>query len=119
MPAEYDRMLVGVTMVVCITVFVVSAFALRARMHRLSVTYEARVKTLQAADAVLIHQRDVAALETELRNAAKEAAVMRRNAGLFRLLWPHEYDRAFYTGQRFIAQCSRVITLASVRQALP
>ena len=112
-------MLIGVAMVVCIAVFVISAFALRARMHRLSVTYEARMKTLEAAEAVLVRQRDVVALETELQNAAKDAEVMRRNAGLFRLLWPHEYDRAFYTGQRFIAQCSRVITLASARQALP
>lgn len=108
-------MLLGVAMVVCIAVFVTCAFVLRARMHRLSVAYETRMKTLEAAEAVLVRQRDLAALEAELKNAAKDAEVMRRNAALFRLLWPHEYDRAFYTGQRFIAQCSRVVTLASYR----
>jgi Tfp pilus assembly protein PilX len=111
-------MVFGLTMVVCVAVFVVCAFALRARMHRLSVTYEARMKTLQAAEAVLLQQRDIASVETELRTASKDAEVMRRNAALFRLLWPHEYDRAFYSGQRFIAQCSRIVTLASAGQAL-
>jgi hypothetical protein len=43
----------------------------------------------------------------------KNTTVMRRNAILFRLLWPEEYDRAFYSGQRLIAQCSRIVTLAS------
>lgn len=106
-------------MVVCIAVFVITALALRVRMHRLSVAYEARMKTLQAAEAVLLQQRDIASVESELRDAAKDAEVMRRNAALFRLLWPHEYDRAFYSGQRFIAQCTRIVTLASARQALP
>ena len=112
-------MLLGLAMVVCVAVFVISAFLLRARMHRLSVAYEARMKTLEAADVVLMHQREIAAFEAELRDAANDAEVMRRNAALFRLLWPHEYDRAFYTGQRFIAQCSRVVTLASAHQAFP
>jgi hypothetical protein len=37
---------------------------------------------------------------------------MRRNALLFRLLWPHEYDRTFYAGERLIAQSSRLLALA-------
>ena len=111
-------MLLGLTMVVCIAVFVICAFLLRARMHRLSVAYEARMKTLQAAEAVLLQQREIESVETELRCAAKDAEVMRRNAALFRLLWPHEYDRAYYTGQRFIAQCRRIVTLTSAGQAL-
>lgn len=81
-------------------------------MHRLSAAYEARMKTLAAAEAVLLEQGDVTAVEREMRAVAKNAAVMRSNAMLFRLLWPEEYDRAFYAGQRLIAQYTRIVALA-------
>lgn len=106
-------MFVGVTTIVCIVVFVICAFLLRVRMHRLSAVYEARMKTLAAAEAVLLEQGDVSAVERELHSVKKDTTVMRRNAMLFRLLWPEEYDRAFYAGQRLIAQYSRIVALAS------
>lgn len=106
-------MILGLTTVVCIAVFVVCAFVLRSRMHGLSAAYEARIKTLAAADAVLMAQNDVSHVERELRSVVKDANVMRRNAVLFRTLWPDEYDRAFYAGQRLIAQCTRIVALSS------
>jgi Tfp pilus assembly protein PilX len=106
-------MFVGLTTVVCIAVFVVSAFALRIRMHRLSAVYEARIKTLAAAEAVLLEQGDINGVQLELESVVKNTTVMRRNAMLFRLLWPEEYDRAFYTGQRLIAQYTRIVALGS------
>jgi hypothetical protein len=81
-------------------------------MHHLSAAYEARMKTLAAAEAVLLAQADVAGVERELQSVVKDTDVMRRNAVLFRLLWPHEYDRAFYSGQRLIAQYSRIVALS-------
>jgi hypothetical protein len=106
-------MFVGVTTVVCIVAFVVSAFALRVRMHRLSAVYEAKIKTLAAAEAVFLQQGDVEAVEREMQHVVKNTRVMRQNAVLFRLLWPEEYDRAFYSGQRLIAQYSRIVALTS------
>jgi hypothetical protein len=108
-------MIVGLTTIVCIVVFVVCAFVLRARMHHLSAAYEARMKTLAAAEAVLLQQDDVTTVEREMRAVTKNAAVMRRNAVLFRLLWPEEYDRAFYSGQRLIAQYTRIVALAPLK----
>jgi hypothetical protein len=105
-------MILGLATIVCIAVFVASAFALRARMHHLSAAYEARAKTLAAAEQVLM-ATDVAAIERELQSVVKDSKVMRSNAVLFRTLWPDEYDRAFYAGQRLIAQCSRIVTLSS------
>jgi hypothetical protein len=86
---------------------------LRTRMHRLSAAYEARIKTLAAAETVLWAQNDVSHVERELQSVVKDANVMRRNAVLFRTLWPDEYDRAFYAGQRLIAQCTRIVALAA------
>lgn len=105
-------MFLGLTTIVCIVVFVVSAFALRVRMHRLSAVYEAHIKTLAAAEAVLLEQRDLGAVERELQSIVRNTNVMRRNAILFRSLWPDEYDRAFYSGQRLIAQYSRIVALS-------
>jgi hypothetical protein len=68
---------------------------------------------LAAAEAVLLEQGDVHAVERELQHVVKNAKVMRQNAVLFRLLWPEEYDRAFYSGQRLIAQYSRIVALTS------
>lgn len=106
-------MFLGVTTVICIAVFVVCAFVLRARMHRLSAAYETRMKTLEAAEAVLLARGDVTIVESEMQSVVRDAHVMRRNALLFRSLWPHEYDKAFYAGQRLIAQYSRIVALTS------
>jgi hypothetical protein len=109
-------MFVGLLSIICIVVFVVCAFLLRERMSTLGEIYEAQTKAMMAAEMVLISQGkqpNVNALERDMREAATNAAVMRRNAGLFRLLWPHEYDRAFYAGERLIAQSSRLLALTS------
>lgn len=85
-------------------------------MHRLSALYEAQTKALLAAELVLLDggsQPDVQALERRIAAATRHARVMRRNAALFRLLWPEEYDRAFYSAQRLIAQSSRLAALSS------
>lgn len=82
-------------------------------MHRLSAAYETRMKTLEAAEAVLLARGDVTIVESEMQSVVRDAHVMRRNALLFRSLWPHEYDKAFYAGQRLIAQYSRIVALTS------
>jgi hypothetical protein len=109
-------MVLGIAAIVCIVVFVVCAFILRSQMHRLSASYEAQMKALHAAELVLLEQRrrpNIACIEVDMRIVAQTSSVMRRNAGLFRLLWPHEYDRAFYAGERLIALSSRVLALSS------
>jgi hypothetical protein len=109
-------MALGIATIVCIVAFVVSAFALRLRMYRLSAVYEAQTKALLAAEFALQAggaQPDTRALEQHIAKAARHARVMRRNAMLFRLLWPEEYDRAFYAAQRLIAQSSRLAALSS------
>ena len=80
-------------------------------MHRMSAAYETRIKTLAAAEAVLLAQGDATNVEREMQSVVKDSKVMRRNAVLFRSLWPHEYDRAFYSGQRLIAQYTRIVAL--------
>lgn len=109
-------MVLGITTIVCIAVFVVSAFALRYRMHELSAIYEAETAALLAAEVVLLDggaPPDVREIERKIRSAAEHSRVMRRNAALFRLLWPEEYDRTFRAAQRLIAQSSRMAALAS------
>jgi len=104
----------GIATIVCIVAFVTCAFVLRARMHHLSATYEAQTKALQAAELVLREERlNLERIEMQMRSVRRRSHVMRRNAVLFRLLWPHEYDAAFYAGERLIAQSSRILTLAS------
>jgi hypothetical protein len=108
-------MLLGLVSIACIVIFVVCAFLLRERMCTLLAIYEAQTKAMMAAEVVLLSegkQPNVRALEHDIREAATNAAVMRRNALLFRLLWPHEYDRTFYAGERLIAQSSRLLALA-------
>lgn len=107
-------MFLGLVSIACIVVFVVCAFLLRERMRTLCAIYEAQTKAMMAAEAVLLSQGkqpNVGALERDVREAAVNAAVMRRNAMLFRTLWPHEYDTAFYAGERLIAQSSRLLAL--------
>ena len=81
-------------------------------MQRLAAVYEARTKVLLAVELTQ-EQIDAAALELEIARASQNSRVMRRHEELFRLLWPQEYDRAFYGAQRFIAQSSRTIALRS------
>ena len=107
--------LLSVVAVFCIVAFVVCAFALRARMSRLHVLYETQTKTLQAAELVLLQSGggpDVERIEREIHAAVQNAHVMRKNAALFRLLWPAEYESAFFAGERLIAQASRVVALS-------
>lgn len=99
----------------CIVAFVSCAFVLRARMIRLHEVYETRIHALHEAERSIAAQVYPSAddLEAQIRGAAGNAAVMRKNATLFRLLWPREYDSAFYAGERLIAQASRVAALSS------
>ncbi len=107
-------MVLDIAAIVCIVAFVICAFVLRARMHHLSAVYEAQTKALQAAELVLREQRpNLESIELQMQNVRRRSHIMRRNAMLFRLLWPHEYDAAFYAGERLIAQSSRLLTLAS------
>jgi|SRR5579884_1897128 len=109
-------MFLGLAAIACIVVFVVCAFLLRTRMSALCAIYEARTKAMTAAEAVLLtqgKQPNVDDIERGIFEATMNANVMRQNAMLFRLLWPHEYDRAFYAGERLIAQSSRLLALAS------
>jgi len=104
----------------CVVAFVAAAFLLRARMRRLHAVYQIRLQTLLAAEIVLLHEGkvpDTALLERQIADAVKNSGVMRRNAPLFRLLWPEEFDRALYTGERVVAQGSRVSALAKRTQA--
>jgi hypothetical protein len=85
-------------------------------MCTLYAIYEAQMKAMHAAEVVLLSEGtepNVSAIERDIREAAVNAKVMRRNAALFRLLWPHEYDRAFYAGERLIAQSTRLLALTS------
>lgn len=82
-------------------------------MHRMSAAYEARMKTLAAAEAALLEQGSIDRVHDEMQAVINNTKVMRRNAMLFRLLWPEEYDRAFYAGQRLIAQYTRLVALTS------
>jgi len=112
--AEYPHMGLGVTAGACVVVFVAAAFLLRARMRRLHVIYQTRLHTLLAAELALLHEGaspDTASLERQIAEAIKNANVMRKHAPLFRLLWPDEFDRALYTGERLIAQASRMSAL--------
>lgn len=98
----------------CVLVFILCAFMLRARMRHLHAIYETRMRTLIAAELVLLNeglQPDIDGVERELEEAAGNCAVMKRHETLFRLLWPHEFDCAFYSGQRVVAQASRVAAL--------
>ncbi|HEV3153522.1 MAG TPA: hypothetical protein VGZ02_06950 [Candidatus Baltobacteraceae bacterium] len=104
----------GVT-AVCVVAFIGVAFVLRGRMKRLHAVYETRLHTLLAAEIVLLHEGrspDVDDIEREIRQAVQNSAVMKKNAQLFRLLWPSEFDKAFYSGERVIAQASRIVALA-------
>ena len=111
--AEDKSMVLGLTTVICIVAFVICAFILRMRMHRLSAAYETRMKTLAAAEAVLLQQDNIDRVHHEMQAVINDTKVMRRNAILFRLLWPQEYDRAFYAGQRLIAQYTRLVALTT------
>ena len=109
-------MFVGLLSIACIVVFAVCAFALRERMCTLCAIYEAQTKAIHAAEIVLLSQGkqpNLEQVERDIREATSNARVMRANAGLFRLLWPHEYDRAFYAGERVIAQSSRLPALTT------
>lgn len=109
-------MLLGIATIVCIVVFVICAFALRYRMHTLSAVYEAETKALFAAELAVREggmPLDPRRLERGVREAARHARVMRANAVLFRLLWPQEYDRAFYAAQRLLAQSTHLASLGS------
>jgi hypothetical protein len=109
-------MFLGLISIACIVLFVICAFLLRERMRTLSAVYEAQMKAMMAAELVLLNegrQPNLGALERDIREAATNAAVMRRNAVLFRTLWPEEYDSASYAGERLIAQSSRLLALAS------
>jgi len=109
-------MVLGVATIVCIVAFVICAFLVRWQLHALSVVYETRMKTLHAAEIAMLgaHGRpDFSEIERHIENAAESSAVLRKHAVLFRLLWPHEYERAFYAGERFIAQASRIAALGS------
>jgi 2-iminoacetate synthase ThiH len=109
-------MFIGISSIACIVIFVVCAFLLRERMSTLCAIYEAQSKAMHAAEIVLLSQGtrpNVQQIERDVREAAANSQVMRRNAGLFRLLWPNEYDRAFYAGERLIAQSSRLLALTT------
>lgn len=102
-------MALGIVTLACIAVFVACAFALRARMKRLSQTYELRMQVLAEIEI------DAAGLGREVEAAEANERTMRRNETLFRLLWPHEYDRAIYTAQHYIARSNRELALAAAR----
>lgn len=71
------------------------------------------MKTLAAAEAALLQQGDIDTVHNEMQAVINNTKVMRKNSMLFRLLWPEEYDRAFYSGQRLIAQYTRLVALTS------
>jgi hypothetical protein len=98
-------MFLSLLTLVCATAFIACTILLRIRMHRLSVVYESRMRS--HADA------DIARLEREIADAARHAKVMQRNEMLFRLLWPHEYDRALSAAQHYIARTSSAIAIAT------
>lgn len=108
-------MILTVIAMACVIAFVAIAFLLRARMSRLNVLYETRLHTLMAAEIVLLHEGrapNVADVERQIRDAVQTSSVMRKNASLFRSLWPEEFDGAFYGAQRVIAQGGRILTLS-------
>ncbi len=99
----------------CILAFAACAFVLRAQMLHLRRLYEVRTQALLEAEVAIAAARvypNVQYVEAQIHSAARNASVMKKNALLFRLLWPQEYDGAFYAGERLIAQASRLSALS-------
>jgi hypothetical protein len=109
-------MALGLISIACVVIFVACAFLLRRRMESLGYVYEAQLKAMAAAELVLLsdgNRLNMREIERDSREAAANAAVMRKHKTLFRLLWPHEYDRAYYSGERLIAQSRRLLAISS------
>jgi hypothetical protein len=109
-------MFLALTTLVCIVAFAICALLLKQAFRRMLARYAELQERLTAHESALLVRAQDQTFERvhrEIDAIADERRVLQRNIALFRFLFPAEYDRAVYAGDRIIAQYRRLIALST------